>query len=411
MTPQEKTHALIKQRQPRHALSRELYHDQDVYQQDLEQIWYKNWIFIGHTFELEEEGDYITAQIGDYPIMVIRDEDEDENPVYRAFHNACRHRGARMCKEEKGSVARITCPYHQWTYDLEGNMVYAPHMQDNTNFDKSKLSLLPVHCEVVNTYIYVCVADTPPNFEPFRQDLAPFLNSHKLEDCKVAYESTIVEKGNWKLVFENNRECYHCDSNHPELCVSFVENPSVAGIGGDDPELQAHWDKCEAAGMPSRLVMAEDGRYRMTRIPLFGDSISYTLDGQFAVTNPDLRLDDSGENDIGALLYFNYPNTWNHFLGDHALSFRVLPLDNGSTAVTTKWLVHKDAVEGKDYDFQRLTEVWIATNNQDRELVEETFVGVSSPNYIPGPFSDITENGVCQFVDWYCATMDKELNQ
>jgi Rieske 2Fe-2S family protein len=238
--------------------------------------------------------------------------------------------------------------------------------------------------------------------------VSPFIAPHNLENSKVAHEANLVEDANWKLVFENNRECYHCDANHPELLNSFVENLSVAGVGGDDdPELVAHWDKCEAAGLPSRLVMDTNGQYRMTRIPLSAKAVSYTMDGQPAVNG---RLDDTDVKDIGALLYFNYPSTWNHFLGDFALSFRVLPLNSGQTLVTTKWLVPKDAVEGVDYDLDNLTKVWLATNDQDKKLVEETFRGVSSPSYIPGPFSDIAENGVCQFVDWYCDTMKQKLN-
>lgn len=404
MTSKLKTLEFINQRLPRHALSRELYKDEDVYAQDLEQIWHKEWIFVGHTFEVEKAGQYLTVQIGDYPVLIVR----DGKGEVRAFHNACRHRGSRICSKEKGKTAKLVCPYHSWTFDLDGKLIFAANMGDKFNNDEH--GLLPVHCETVNSFIYVCVAESAPDFDLFREQVSPFLTPHNLENAKVAYESNLVEKGNWKLVFENNRECYHCDANHPELLNSFVENLSVAGVGGEeDPELAEHWQRCEDAGFPSRMVMAESGQYRMTRIPLFQQAVSYTMDGKPAVANK--RLDDSDESNLGALLYFHYPNTWNHVMGDHALSFRVLPLSSGETLVTTKWLVPKDAVEGEDYDIDRLTKVWLATNDQDRQLVEETFRGVSSPSYRPGPFSDITENGVCQFVDWYCDTMKNKLSQ
>ncbi|UTW02097.1 aromatic ring-hydroxylating dioxygenase subunit alpha [Amphritea atlantica] len=401
MTSKIKTLDLINQRKPRHALSRELYRNEDVYQQDLEQIWHKEWIFAGHTFEIEKAGEYMTIQVGDYPVVIVR----DDNGNVRAFHNACRHRGSRVCAESKGKTAKLVCPYHKWTFGLDGKLLFAGNMGEKFNNDDH--GLIPVNCEIVNTYIYICVAETAPDFEQFRKAVTPFLAPHNLENCKVAHEAHLLEKGNWKLVFENNRECYHCDGNHPELLNSFVENLSVAGVGGeDDPELTAHWDKCEAAGLPSRLVMDENGQYRITRIPLSAKAISYTMDGQPAVNG---RLDDTDVEDIGALLYFNYPSTWNHFLGDHALSFRVLPLSSGETLVTTKWIVPKDAVEGVDYDLDNLTKVWMATNDQDRQLVEETFKGVSSPSYVPGPFSEVAENGVCQFVDWYCDTLKSKL--
>lgn len=393
---------LVAQRKPRHALPRELYSNPEVYKQDLEQIWHKDWIFAGHTFELEKTGQYLTLQIGEYPVAVVRGADRE----IRAFHNSCRHRGSKVCPESHGKVAKLVCPYHKWTFELDGRLLFAGNM--GQDFDKANHGLKPVHCEIVNSYIYVCVAETAPDFSSFRDAVSPFIAPHNLDDCKVAFESNLIEKGNWKLVFENNRECYHCDGSHPELLNSYVENLSVAGVGGDDdPELTEHWDRCEKAGLPSRLVMDKDGRFRMTRIPLSAGAVSYTIDGKPGVNS---RLDDSGEPNIGALLYFNYPSTWNHFLGDHALSFRVLPIGPNETLVTTKWLVKKTAQEGVDYDLERLTKVWIATNDQDRVLVEGAQVGVNSPAYEPGPFSDIAENGVCQFDDWYCDIMQQRLS-
>jgi Rieske 2Fe-2S family protein len=398
---QTKTLGLVQQRKMRHALPRELYLDPDVYRDDLDQIWHKEWIFAGHTFELEKPGQYMTLQIGDYPIVLVRGADGE----LRAFHNACRHRGSKVCKEASGKTAKLVCSYHKWTFALDGKLLYAGNM--GRNFDAREYGLKPAHCAVVESYIYVCVAETAPDFDAFRRAVTPFIAPHDLTNCKVAHESHIVEKGNWKLVFENNRECYHCDGSHPELMNSFVENLSVAGIAGaEDPEQAAFWKRCEAAGLPSRLVMAEDGQYRMTRIPLAPNAVSYTKDGKPAVSG---RLDRSGLHNIGALLYFNYPSTWNHFLGDHALSFRVLPQGPGETLLTTKWLVHKDAREGIDYDLDRLTTVWRATNDQDRALVEGNQAGLISPAYEPGPYSDVLENGPCQFDDWYCERMRRGL--
>lgn len=398
-----RTFELINKRQSKSALDRELYISEDVFQHDLEYIWYKEWIFAGHAFEISKPGEYITLQIGQYPVIIVR----GEKGEIRAFHNVCRHRGSRLCQNAKGKNAKLVCPYHKWTFSLDGKLLYAGSMGED--FDKADNGLFPIHCETVCSFIFICLADLAPDFEQFRNDIAPFIFPHYLDNCKVAFESNLIEKGNWKLVFENNRECFHCDGNHPELMNSFVDNLSVAGVGGaEDPDLTAHWDKCEQAGLPSRLVMDEEGQYRMTRIPLSGSSRSYTMSGNPAVQ---ARLDDTDVENIGVLLYFLYPSTWNHFLGDHALTFRVLPLSSGETLVTTKWLVPEVAVEGIDYDVDNLTKVWLATNYQDRQLVEETFWGIQSPAYIPGQFSDVAENGVCQFVDWYCSAMKKQLSQ
>ena len=113
---------------------------------------------------------------------------------------------------------------------------------------------------------------------------------------------------------------------------------------------------------------------------------------------------------IGALMLFNYPTTWNHVLIDHAVTFRVLPIGPNETAVTTKWLVHKDAVEGVDYDLEELTHVWKETNDQDRRIVEENAFGIRSPAYEPGPYSAVHEGGVMQFVEWYASFIEPRLN-
>ncbi len=110
---------LIQKRKARHALPRELYIEPEVFRQDLEQIWHKDWIFAGHTFELEKPGQYLTLQIGDYPVLIIR----DKSGQVRAFHNACRHRGSKVCEHAQGKVAKLVCPYHKWTFELDGSLL------------------------------------------------------------------------------------------------------------------------------------------------------------------------------------------------------------------------------------------------------------------------------------------------
>jgi glycine betaine catabolism A len=132
------------------------------------------------------------------------------------------------------------------------------------------------------------------------------------------------------------------------------------------------------------------------------------LSGQAASRKP---LSDAIDADltVGSLLLFHYPSTWNHILRDHAVTFRVSPLGPTQTQLTTKWLVHRDAVAGVDYDVNELTRVWLATNDQDRHIVQENQIGMNAPLYQPGPYSEITENGVRQFADWYATRMQQRL--
>ena len=150
--------------------------------------------------------------------------------------------------------------------------------------------------------------------------------------------------------------------------------------------------------IPAKFHISDDGQYRITRMPLQHESESFTLDGAVASKKPMVNTTDKA---LGTLLFFHYPNTWNHFLSDHSLTFCVTPLSATKTKVTTKWLVHKDAVEGEDYDLDALTAVWKATNQQDLELVEENQRGIRSSNYRPGPYSVLHEDGVIQFINWY----------
>ncbi|MET3792292.1 aromatic ring-hydroxylating oxygenase subunit alpha [Aquamicrobium terrae] len=394
---------LMRARRQGWSLEQPFYTDPDFFKLDMELIWYRDWLFVGHDCEVAKPGSFFTVQVGTYPVVVVR----DREGRIRAFHNSCRHRGSRVCTASKGTSARLVCPYHQWTYDLDGKLLFARQMAED--FDPSAHSLKPVACESVAGYVFICLADEPADFQPFRTLMEPYFAPHKLAEAKVAYESTIIEKGNWKLVWENNRECYHCAGNHPELCKTFPEAPSVTGINGaeSDPEMVAHWQKCEAAGLPARFRIDEAGQFRATRAPLLRDAVSYTMTGKPSVSR---NLSDRVHADrIGTLMLYHNPATWNHVLIDHAVTFRVIPLSAEETAVTTKWLVNKDAVEGVDYDLQELIHVWTETNDQDRRIVEENAFGIRSPAYEPGPYSELHEGGVIQFVEWYAHFMEPRL--
>ncbi|KIC44808.1 Rieske (2Fe-2S) protein [Ruegeria sp. ANG-S4] len=394
--------SLLARRNPGYALEQAFYTDPAIFQTDLETIHYRDWLFAIPACELVKPGDYVTYSIGAYRVIIVRGADNQ----IRAFHNTCRHRGSVICKAAKGNAPKLVCPYHQWTYELDGSLLWARDM--GPDFDPKQHGLKTVHCRELAGLVYICLAEDAPDFDSFASVARPYLEPHDLNNAKVAFESSIIENGNWKLVWENNRECYHCGGNHPALCRTFPDDPTITGIeGGDTPaHLQAHFDRCETVGLPSKFYLHDDGQYRVARMPLKEGAESYTMDGKSAVRR---WLGRSPFADAGSLLKFHYPTTWNHFLADHSIVFRVTPISPTETEVTTKWLVHKDAVEGVDYDLKRLTEVWIATNDEDRQVVEDNQLGINSPAYVPGPYSGIQEAGVMQFVDWYCRILSDRL--
>jgi Rieske 2Fe-2S family protein len=392
--------ALIRSRRVNHSLPRALYVDPGVFNVDMERIWYKEWLFAIPACEIPKRGNYVVYKVGEYSAIIVRGEDG----AIRAFHNTCRHRGSVVCNKASGSRPRLVCPYHQWTYGLDGALVFARDM--GPDFDPKQHGLKPIACREVAGLVYICLSETPPAFEGFAEQATRYLAPHDLVNSKIAFQSTVVEKGNWKLVWENNRECYHCSANHPSLCRTFPEDARLIGngAGGLANELDAHVARCEAVGAPSAYEVGADGVWRFVRMPLLEDAESYTMDGKAAVAKPNSTFPFK---DAGALLEFLYPATWNHFLADHAIVFRVTPISPLETEVATKWLVHKDAVEGCDYDLKQLTEVWSATNDEDRQVVEDNQRGILSPAYQPGPYSPDHETGVIQFVDWYAGALTR----
>jgi glycine betaine catabolism A len=399
--------SLVRARRSGYSLEAPFYTSPDLYELDLDLIFGRHWLFVAAEPEVPEPGDYVVVDIGKSSVIILRD-DEGE---LKAFHNVCRHRGARMLNQERGTIGKLVCPYHSWTYELDGRLLFAEHM--GRDFDVTCHGLKPVHLRNLEGLVFVCLADEPPtDFDDMARAMGPYLAPHGLRDAKVAKQIDIVEEGNWKLTMENNRECYHCAANHPELTLSLF----AEGFGYDPQDLddaglaqaQAYQAVCDAfesdwtrAGMPYRLVEHLDGRptgFRAQRLVIDRAGESQTMDTRAASRR---LLGDLRSARLGGLHFWTQPNSWHHFMADHAVTFAVLPLSPERSLLRTTWLVHKDAIEGIDYDVENLTSVWVATNEQDSTLVGYTQRGVNSPAYRPGPYSPHTEMLVEKFVNWY----------
>jgi glycine betaine catabolism A len=404
--PQTTVSASAAKRRHGYSLPQEFYVSREIFECDLDVFFHRHWIVVGLEIDIPEEGDVFKVDIGKTSILLVRDDDG----AARAFHNVCRHRGARLVDEGKTSVGRLVCPYHQWTYDLNGDLAYAAHM--GANLDKGALGLKPVHLKSIGGILMVCLAEeAPDDIDAVAAIMEPRLKPYDLGNAKIAHEIDLVEKGNWKLAIDNNRECYHCSGSHPELGNSL----NVLDIGFDPAELtseqltefevhkrtmEAETAKWEAEGYPSSLVerMADCATLlRTQRFAIEGAGESHTLDTNSACRKllgavPAKRFGD---------LHLWTHNSWHHFLSDHAVVTHLIPLSPGETLVRTRWLVHRDAVEGVDYDLARLIEVWKATNQQDADLVARAQKGVESTGYAPGPLSTYTERLVDLNVRWY----------
>ncbi|KHL72165.1 Rieske (2Fe-2S) protein, partial [Pseudomonas putida] len=206
------TAEMLQSRERTYSLPQPFYTDERLFQIDMQEIFHKEWLIAGMTCEIPAKGNYITLQIGKNPIIVVRG---SEGKVH-AFHNVCRHRGSRLCVSEKGKVAKLVCHYHQWTYELDGRLLFAG-TEMGADFDMKEYGLKPVNVKVAGGYIFISLAENPPAIDEFLATLDHYMEPYDMENTKVAVQTTLMEKANWKLVLENNRECYHCSGSHPEL--------------------------------------------------------------------------------------------------------------------------------------------------------------------------------------------------
>ena len=393
-----------------HSLPAGLYTRQDVFEADLEVFFHRHWICIGLDCDVPEPGDATVVDIGKTSLILLRDDDGQ----IRVLHNVCRHRGARLLDAGTSVISKLVCPYHTWTYELTGELSYAPHM--GKDFDKDCRGLKPVHFKSIGGLIYVCLSDNPPqDIDNLEKVMTERLAPYDIRNAKVAHQTDVIEQGNWKLTIENNRECYHCSANHPELCVSFIDLDfgfDPESLSPEDREQaalhQSMYDektsKWESEGHPSAVVeqlVDCATNFRTQRLIISGAGESQTPDATAASSK---LLGNMTRKDLGDTQLWGH-NSWNHFMGDHAVVAIVIPLDAGRTLVRTKWLVHKDASEGVDYDLNKLTDVWIATTDQDADLVARSHAGVTDPAYIPGPYSRFTETHLDKFATWYIGRM------
>ena len=405
--------SLVARRTTGFSLEGAFYHHPEIYDLDLDVIFKKHWLFVAAEAEIPDAGDFITIEIGSESVIVVRDDDED---IY-ALRNVCRHRGSRVLEDPCGSIGNIVCPYHQWTYRTDGSLIFAEATPPG--LDKSRFGLRRLQVRNLAGLIFVCFADEPPtDFDEVASIIEPYLTPFGLPSLKVAHQTDLIEQGNWKLVMENNRECLHCDAGHPELTSAYF--PFLSSTPDDVPARQkglferylvadAALAKAGAtAGIPPRSQMQLDGRptgFAIRHFPLAGDGASFGWDGKSICTRLIGNITNPAFGDMS--LHFQ-PNSWFHFCSDHALVFRALPVAPDKTLVRTTWLIHPDAVEGVDYDVKTLTEVWVATNNEDRVFVEKTHRGTGDAGYLPGPYGTI-EGDVESFVNWYVERLGNHL--
>ena len=388
---------LLKSRIPGKSLPREFYVEPEIFEEDLRRVFYRNWLFAGHACEIPEPGDYFLLPVGAENLIVLR----DKEGAVRAHFNVCRHRGSRIVTEERGHSRSLVCPYHQWVYALDGGLTNARLMGES--FDADGYRLRPALARELAGLVFVCLAtgESHPDFEAFSEAVEPQLRPHGLERAKVAARDSYEVRANWKVLVENNRECYHCRVSHPEFCMSNYD----LGLPGDsrsdagyESTLEHEYGRWRSLGLsPEEVSFPGGSGYRVSRLPLKEGFLTESLDGGLVAP----LMGELTDPNVGSLRLITLPNFWGHANCDYAMTTRLLPIGPELTRVEVSFLVREDAAEGVDYDPDRVAEVWRATSEQDWELCENNHAGIRSVAYEPGPYSQITEGSVETFVQWY----------
>jgi Rieske 2Fe-2S family protein len=394
--------ALIEKQQDRHSLAREFYTDPDIYERDVERIFLQSWLYAGHVSEVPNPGDWFLYELAGESIIIARGLDGE----IRAMLNVCRHRGSRICLEQKGRAKRLICRYHGWTYDLDGKLAGASRMGED--FDKSDISLKRIHVELLDGMMFVNFADQPAPFGPVRDGLAECLRPYDLGHAKVAHRQSYPIKANWKLAVENYCECYHCAPAHPE----YSRGHSLAHQGLRSGEFHdAVMARAAACGLSEKSVNLLYGDapgfgadFGYDRYPLIRDHLTGSEDGQpVAPLLGSIRDYDGGATDlqVGPVLF-------GLMYCDYVVLYRFTPLSIDTADCDITWLVRGDAEEGKDYDREKLTWLWDVTTHADKAIIERNQQGVNSRYYVPGPLSTM-ENYTWKFLSWYLHTMQDAL--
>ena len=198
------------------SLPREYYASPEIFEHDIEKVFLRDWLYVGHISQIPQPGDFITYEFADESIIIAR----TRNDEFKAFTNVCRHRGARVAQEACGNAKLFRCPYHNWIYELDGSLKSAPGMKEQ--LDKADFGLRPVWLDVWRGLVYINLSDDQPR-DTITEWLAPAVEAvtgHGFPQMKIARTLHYDVPANWKLIMENYRECYHCRAAHPQFCTT-----------------------------------------------------------------------------------------------------------------------------------------------------------------------------------------------
>ena len=341
--------------QGQRTLPQAMYTSPEHFALERERVFGRRWLLVMREADLPGPRDYRVVELYGESILVLRDQDGG----LRAFFNLCRHRGTRLCIEPNGKLgAAIQCPYHAWTYSLEGRLVGVPDLKDMEAFDRADFPLHPCALATWEGFVFLNLARDP---EPFDRALAPLIGRFAAYNLPSLVALRRVEydvRANWKLLHQNYSECYHCSPLHPSL---------------------------------ARLSPSTSGENDLVDGPVLG--------GFMVITAPGGSLTRSGGTcgvPVGALdleeqqrvyYYAIFPNMLLSLHHDYVMVHTLWPLGPDRTRITCEFLFHPDTASRPGLDPDDGVAFWDQVNREDWEICERTYGGITSSRYVPGPYS------------------------
>jgi len=367
---------------PGFSLPQHYYVDEPQYQRDVFWLSEHLWFFVDHESRIPRPGDFFLYEFGKESVIIVRTREGE----VRAHYNVCRHRGSRICTESSGNTMALVCRYHAWAYTLDGRLRTAPYMQPE--FSREEYGLIPCHLRVHCGLIFISLAESAPDFSTFIAGTSSELELHDILRAKIIHRSLIQTPANWKLVVENNLECYHCQPAHPTY---WAAHPNVLGprsAEGSEHPREAHdpYKQGENGDARTSLALEESPFAAYQRLgarrPIGGGFVSESVGGA-----PVAPLMGRATYDGFQTQFMFSPLTTCIVNPDYTVLYSFIPRSVRRTDIEAIWLAKESAVEGKDFDVAQVISVWDTTLREDKVLLENNQLGVESDVYEPGPYS------------------------
>jgi Rieske 2Fe-2S family protein len=314
------------------------------------------WLPVGRDDDVPTAGRWVVRRLAGASVLVVRGDDG----VARAFHNVCRHRGTLLCDGDEGAArGHLQCPYHAWTYRLDGALHRSPHMDRVAGFRVDDWPLSPVPLARWAGHLFVWLGDgAPPPLERQLAGLAARFAPWRMDELVTVARRDYQLRANWKLVIANYHECLHCPNAHPQL------NRLSHYLAGDNEPPQPGWLGAAmelAPGVPTLSTLAAPAR-----APLPG-------------------LDEAARRQVH--YYALLPAMLLNVHPDYVVVYRLSALAPDRTDIACAWLMHPDEVARPGFDPADAVDFWDLTNRQDWALSDRAQAGIASLGYRPGPYS------------------------